>query len=112
MLRGAFYDGVCRGPARSMRLGQLSSVFVDREDDIDWAALWQLMDESDPAEQRHKSFATLRSIYDRTISVSDLRDLSHWNGHGPLQAATRASSWRWNWREGLRMQATPAALLR
>ncbi|HEX4793277.1 MAG TPA: hypothetical protein VH370_05775 [Humisphaera sp.] len=76
-------------PARSVLLRQLSSVFVDREDDIDWAALWQLMDESNPPEHRRKSFATLRSIYDRTISVSDLRDLSHWNGHGPLQAATR-----------------------
>jgi len=76
-------------PARSMLLRQLSSIFVDREDDIDWAALWQLMDESNPPEQRRKTFMTLRSIYDRTIPLNELRDLSHWNGHGPIQAPTR-----------------------
>lgn len=77
-------------PDDSPLLWQLGSVFLGREDDLDWNGIWHLLLEIDPGAKRKQIFARLRSIYDRTISIDELRALSRWNGHGPVRAPARS----------------------
>jgi tetratricopeptide (TPR) repeat protein len=73
----------------SPQVRQMASAFVGREYDIDWFTLWLLLKQTFPDDQPPRNFQRLRSIYDRTMPLDQLRDLSHWNGHGPLQTAVR-----------------------